>query len=495
MATIQDLFKSQKKELYGKENIRIESRGFIDPPRAAALLASSPNRIGDILGNQIAGALGGSANRPTDTIFKGTAFFRKPISLPAVTQALLRDSVEEGRSYSIKEAPAPNSIIGKIKQGASSPVGAIAMVAQQGLNKFGSKKGLQKLARDLKTATGAAKGFGSAQARTELGGKILQIDKQFSEYKEVIGLDLKGKPDFSLITGDMVKSVVSRTAEERAGWDGGNTHINEKEKYDDLNKLKEDIKKYRVANQAWVLFKKQGNSSVIPFVGSVTGLSEDIQPEWTNFRYIGSPFKVNRYLGVERGLKFNLKLYYTTIKEKEVMIKKINYLKSLTFPYEEISQMTYGGNPFNNDGTISVRGNSQTPEQTSQYAFSPNLVYLTIGDMYKDVYGFIESLSFQVEDNTVWPSADPNGKQAGRSIIQQLAGLKNDVTLYPSVIDVSIGMKIIENHKTETKNGITKYKYNFDGISYESDGKTKNKDYNNIIGISAPFIIDETKEK
>ncbi len=80
MATIQDLFKSQKKELYGKENIRIESRGFIDPPRAAALLASSPNRIGDILGNQIAGALGGSANRPTDTIFKGTAFFRKPIS-------------------------------------------------------------------------------------------------------------------------------------------------------------------------------------------------------------------------------------------------------------------------------------------------------------------------------------------------------------------------------------------------------------------------------
>jgi hypothetical protein len=352
------------------------------------------------------------------------------------------------------------------------------MVAQKGLNKFGSKKGLQKLAKDLKTATGPAKGYGTLQSRTELGGKTLQTTKKFSEYKEVIGLDLNGTPEFSPLTGDMVKSIVLRTAEERAGWDGGNTHINEKEKYDDLNKLKEDIKKYRVANQVWVLFKKQGNSSIIPFVGSVTGLSEDIQSEWTNFRYIGSPFKVNRYLGVERSLKFNLKLYYTTVKEKGVMIKKINYLKSLTFPYEEISEMKYGGDT-----------------QTSQYAFSPNLVYLTIGDMYKDVYGYIESLSFSVEDNTVWPTDDPNGKQAGRSTIQQLAGLKNDATLYPSVIDVSIDMKIIENHKTEKTNDITRYKYNFDGISYESDGTTKNKDYNNIRGITTPFIIDETKEK
>jgi hypothetical protein len=477
MATIQDLFKSQKKELYGKENIRIESRGFIDPPRAAALLTSSPNKIGDIIGNQIGGALGGSANRPTDTIFKGTAFFRKPISLPAVTQALLRDSVEDGRSYFIKEAPSPNSIIGKIKQGASAPAGAIGMVAQTALNKFGSKKGLQKLAKDLKTAVGPAKGYGSAQSRTELGGKLLQVDKEFSKYKEVIGLDLNGKPANDLLTGDMVKSVVRRNIKEEGGWDVGNTHINERQKYDDLSQLKQDIKAYRVANQAWVLFKKEGNSSIIPFVGSVTGLSEDIQTEWTNFRYIGSPFKVNRYQGVERSLKFNLKLYYTTVIEKSAMIKKVNYLKSLTFPYEEISEMKYGEDT-----------------QTSQYAFSPNLVYLTIGDMYKDVYGYIENLSFSVEDNTVWPSADPNGNQEGRPLMNILTGYKNDNTLYPSVIDVSISMKLIENHKTVTEGGITKYKYNFDGISYEPDGKTPNKQYNNVSGIGAPFIIDETKE-
>jgi hypothetical protein len=107
----------------------------------------------------------------------------------------------------------------------------------------------------------------------------------------------------------------------------------------------------------------------------------------------------------------------------------------LAFPYEEISEMKYG-----------------TITQTSQYAFSPNLFYLTIGDMYKNIYGYMESLSFEIDDNTVWPSGDPNGDGSG------------DNTLYPSVIDVQIGMKIIENHKTETtKGGITKYKYNFDG--------------------------------
>jgi len=479
MATIQDLFKSQKKELYGKENIRIESRGFINPPRAAALITSSPNKIGDIIGNQIGGALGGSANRPSDTIFKGTAFFRKPISLPAVTTALLRDSIEEGRKYFVKDAPSPNSIIGTIKQGASSPAGVATNIAQQALNKVGSPAAIKRLAKELKNKL-PAKGYGELFSRTRLGGKPLQSSNKFSDYKEVTTTSLPNypAPAVELITGDIKKDLKLRSIDEKAGWDGGNSYINTVEKYDTTAGLETDIQKFRVANQVWVLFRKEGNSSTIPFAGTVTGLSEDIQSEWTNFRYIGSPFKVNRYLGVERSLKFNLKLYYTTVKEKGVMIKKINYLKSLTFPYEEISEMKYGGDT-----------------QTSQYAFSPNLVYLTIGDMYKDVYGYIESLSFSVEDNTVWPTDDPNGKQAGRSTIQQLAGLKNDATLYPSVIDVSIDMKIIENHKTEKTNDITRYKYNFDGISYESDGTTKNKDYNNIRGITTPFIIDETKEK
>ena len=90
MPTIQDLFKSQNSTLYGKSSkILIETRGIINPPRVAALLTSSPDALSDLIGNQIGGALGGSANRPTDTIFaKPTGFFTKPISCNALSRLM-----------------------------------------------------------------------------------------------------------------------------------------------------------------------------------------------------------------------------------------------------------------------------------------------------------------------------------------------------------------------------------------------------------------------
>jgi hypothetical protein len=428
MATIQDLFKSQKKDLYGKlGEIRIESKGFVDVARSAALLTSSPDKVADIIGNQVGGALGGLANRPSDTIFRSEKTFAKPITLIALTQAQLRDSVDGGRDYYVKTSPSPNSIIKRLLDG-QSPASAATLVAQQGLNKFGSVKGLKALGDSLKKKSNE-NGYTNKNP--------------FSKYKQIYENKVtnKTKPDLFSIE---VKTELRNTV-EIAGWDGANNLINQTEQYDDKSKLTTAILNNRDVNQIWVLFRKEGNKSIVPFVGAVTGLSENVSPEWTTFRYLGSPFKVNRYIGVERTLQFTLKLYYTTVEEKNVMIKKVNYLKSLAFPYEEISEMKYGDK-----------------KQTSQYAFTPNLIYLTIGDMYKNLYGYIESLSFEIDDNTVWPNSNPNGGTSGDTTINGfLSNIGN--TLYPSVIDVQIGMKIIENHKTETVGPITKYKYDFDG--------------------------------
>lgn len=384
MATIRDLFKSQKKDLYGLSGTAIiESRGLINPPRGAALLTSSPNAIGDLIGNQIGGVLKGSANRPSDTIFKGKGVFNKPISL-FKTQEGLKRAIQPGTDYFIKQSPAPDSILAKLSQGASNPAGVAANLAINAV----TKGGLKNLANSLK------KPKQQAYSNKNKFSKSIDINKQW---------------DIDLVQNiDKVES----------------------------DKLVEFVEKYTGKNHIPVLFKKYGNSTVIPFEGTVTGLSEDVTPEWTNFKYLGSPFKVNRYQGVERSLKFNLKLYYLTNGQKLNMVKKINYLKSLAFPYEQISQMTYG-----NDA------------QTSQYAYSPNLLYLTIGDMYKNLFGYMESLSFTVEDTVTWPSnfEDPQ-----------------DTFMYPSIIDVSIGIKIIENHKTDTESGITKYKYDFDGRGTDS---------------------------
>lgn len=404
MATIIDLFKSQKKEIYGKsEAIRIDSRGLINPPRGAALLLSSPTSLGDFIGNQVAGAFRGSANRPSDTIFKTNTALSKPISL-FKTQSDLRNAVDKGTDYFLKkQPPKPDSIIGTIKQGASSPLATVTGLGIKAIKNLKDKNPTRGLAYSNK--------------------------KKFSDnYDSFINSNV----GIANLPEKMVVDVIEkRKGNQLKKWDTANDYILSTES---LNKedLENKLKEFGTQNQVWVTFKKYGNNEIIPFNGTITGISEDIAPEWNNFKYLGSPFKSYRYLGVERTLNFELKLYYNKEKEKNVMIKKINYLKSLAFPYEQISEVKYG-------------------DVTSQYAFSPNLVTLNIGDMYKNIFGFIETLSFSVDDNTSWPNFNYNMEEKGNN------------TLYPSVVAVTIAMKIIENHTTETTNGITKYKYDFDG--------------------------------
>lgn len=392
MPTILELFDSGKKELYDNEIIRIDSRGLVNPPRAAALLASSPNTLADLVGGQAAGIIGGSANRPSDTIFKGNSPLSKPITITAATTALLQDAVEAGTDYTVKQNPSPNSIISDIKQGGSSVRGVATNLAIQSLNKFGSKNGLKKLGDSLKNKS-------NENAYTN--------KKPFSTH-------LKGK---------------ERTAVERKDWSASNEDLNTISYFENDTALQKWIDENRFQNQVPITFQKYGKSTIVPFVGAISGISEDVTPEWTNFKYVGNPFKTYRYQGVERSLKFNLKLYYMGIDSKQTMIKKVEYLKSLAFPDEKLSEFGYGGS------------------QSSQYAFSPNLIFFSIGDLYKNMFGYMESLSFSIDDQVSWSNFNPQNESNG------------DNSLYPSVMDVSIGIKIIENHGIEDK----EFKYNFNG--------------------------------
>jgi hypothetical protein len=442
MPTINDLFKNQVKEIYGKsEKLRIDTRGIINAPRGAALLTSSPDALSDLIGNQIGGALGGSANRPTDTIFRRpTGFFTKPISLLAPTEALLKDAVKEGQSYFVKQSPAPRSIIAASKSSPQSFTGA----AISAVNKFGSGNGLKNLANSLKKNSAAENEYGAKFGKTSLDGKTVMVkDVLFSDYYEEHTIfKPTGKPLFNNDTNRNVKTLQERKGDTKKSWDDVTREINEKVFFEDDAKLKESKKSNRFQNQIWVTFKKYGNKEIVPFVGSVSGISEDVTPEWSNFKYVGSPFKIYRYQGVERSVKFNLKLYYNTITERDVIIKKINYLKSLAFPYEKISEMTYGDK-----------------KQTSQYAFSPQLFYFSVGDVYTNVLSLLESISFNIEDTVSWPNYQPNGIKADKDA---------DSILYPSVIDASLSIKIIEQSLHSIDSATKTYKYNFDGNGIEA---------------------------
>jgi hypothetical protein len=400
MPTILELFNSNAEDLYGKEIFRIATRGFVNPPRVAALAASSPNTLADLVGGQLAGAVGGTANRPSDTIFKKDNPLAKPVTLTAATTAQLRDVVEAGTDYVIKQNPSPNSVISDIQQGGSSPAGVATNLGLQALNKYGSKSGIKQLKKDLSKRP-------KLKTNGSFGAPLYTKDEPFS------------------------KELLKKSNAYRI-WDKSNDELNHKYSFEDTDELQEWINDNRFQNQVPITFQKYGKSTIIPFVGAISGISEDIQPEWSNFKYVGSPFKTYRYQGVERSVKFNLKLYYMGFAGKQRMIQKIDYLKSLAFPDEKIAEITYGS--------------SQT-SQTSQYAFSPNLIFFSIGDLYKNMFGYIESLSFNIDDNVVWSNFNPTNLSDG------------DSSLYPSVMDVSVGIKIIENHSILDN----VYNYNFNG--------------------------------
>lgn len=431
MATLLDLFKSQKKDLYGKsENIRIESRGLINPPRGAALLASSPSALADLIGNQIGGALKGSANRPSDTIFKNNTPFSKPISL-FKTQDSLRNAVDADTNYYIKQTPAPASLIASYKQGASSIGGMAANLAIKGI----TKGGLKQLSNSLKTKSNDEL-YGPKYSSDKSPTDVKKQDKFFSQYYK----DENGK-------------LAERGTNSKArDWNSG---INELLRLEKITQKELDDVKY--SNHIITTFETipaEGKESFkVPFVGSISGISEDVSPSWNSFKYVGSPFNIYRYGGVERSLKFNLKLYYLDDLDKNIMIKKVNYLKSLAFPDRDIKTIQFDG-------------------KNSQYAMAPNLVKVSIGSLYKNIPGYIESLGFQIEDNTAWPSVSMYDKSDSYRKKATDAKFGKNEFLYPSIIDVSISMKIIETHNIEDNNGTKTYRYNFDGLTTNNDGKS-----------------------
>ncbi|CAB4143124.1 hypothetical protein UFOVP449_121 [uncultured Caudovirales phage] len=417
--TIMELFKERQPDIYGvSATVLIESRGIINPPRQAALALASPNTVADLVGSTGAQLIGGNANRPSDTIFKDNTPLSKPISIvPTVAQ--LRNAVEAGQTYFVKTEPSPGTNIAFVAKNAIQSPAAAQTAAIQLVNKIGSKSAVKdvkdyyNLLKTVKNGLtyGPAKGIDS-------NGQVRSVDYKYSTHY----------PIYEEKTDENGKSFGFKTLKERPAsqnWDIINAQVlsaaaftGSAEYGDQLNKIDENNKSLQ---QTFVKFRVYGktnnrdNDIVLP--GTISGISEDFSPEWNTFKYVGSPFNLYRYGGVERTLKFDVKMYYLDVTTKNGMINNLNRLRKLVFPDEDINVVTYPGDT----------------KRVSQLFFAPNLVYLTINGIYENILGIVDSLSFSIDDNTSWATTSPN-----------IAGNVND-SLYPTVINVSLGMKIIEH--------------------------------------------------
>jgi hypothetical protein len=216
-----------------------------------------------------------------------------------------------------------------------------------------------------------------------------------------------------------------------------------------------DLKKVADSSKigaSFIKIKPYGTNHSLLFPATVTGISESITPEWNAFKYIGSPYNTYRYGGVERTLNFEFKLYYLDEVTKETMLTNLNSLKELAFPYNKPSSIGYSDTK--SDGTTSIK--------QVALAFAPNLIELTINGLYNNIFGFITTLEFSIDDTTSWAATEWFGNE-------------EENKLYPTVINVSFGMTIIENHQLVKGKTTDVIRYNFDGLGIDTITQTLEK--------------------
>jgi len=473
--------------LYGSETPRISLKGTVDPPRSLAVAAAKynddPNKPGakpPLL--NLGSLLGGSANRPSDTIFdKITGVSVAKGTLPASVgeHSAIRYAVEANIDYDISKVPmGANALSGILKgdlnQMAGKAIGAGISSAKKAIGKAVTSLVTKKRKKGQKVQKGP-------DATIDKSGRLYGGGTKKSTTGNTADGNVKNSDYLTSYTDKIPTGVIERKG-EYLKVDDINAQILRTPYFKDDATLKDTLKTKKIATP-YIKIKPYGKDYSMVFPATITGLSESVTPEWNAFKYIGSPYNTYRYNGVERTISFEFKLYYLDEETKYSMISSLNSLKELAFPYNEVSTIQYADK--DNEGAL----------KQVALAFSPNLIELSINGYYKNLFGFITQLEFSIDDNTSWATTHPNMDSA----VESINGL------YPTVINVSFGMTIIENHSITQGRTTKVMRYNFDGMDNytlsmkmeglpESDSEKLNKKIEQRI-ISPPKITSDYIEE
>jgi hypothetical protein len=417
--------------IYGTDLVRIESRGSIDPARTIAVNSARPNK--GVVGRFLSNLLGqGGAYRPSDTIFPADGS-SPPVS--STGQPIngnwsgLKAAIDDSNTdYLVLQEPTKPSGIDKALNGllkgnnpkeiAEEAVGRTIGVAQslitKGLNKvLTSKRNNKNLIK--------VEPIPSGWRTNETNKKNEYVGSQyFKTYGAKTGnpngeQELQDRNKAGIVSFDTIRD----------------TYLLQKNlTKDGLQKLAKDNLRTQVA---YLQIKQIGIENVLVFPAAINGVSEQINPEWDTFKYVGSPFNSHRYIGVNRKLSFGLQVYHLGKKgtnldtQSQEMRDKLNKLRELAFPFNSLNKITYG------KGDV------------SGLTFTPNLIELSLGDYYKNLNGFIDGIVIGIPDNVSWATNDPNLQGGG--------------FVYPTVVNVQFSMTIVENHLIDKANNNITYRF------------------------------------
>ena len=438
--------------IYGSETPRISLKGTVDPPRSLSVTSARYNddatKKPPLL--NLGSLMGGSANRPSDTIFDskvGAPVTKGTLPASVGDHSGLRYAVEADKDYLISKVPmGPNALSGVLKgdlnQMAGKAIGAGIGAAKKAIGKAVTsvvtkkRKKTQKTKPDVKSGVvGKLYGGGTKSGNGDVTKGHVKNSKYFTSFAVT-------NNKFTNAEEYIADGVISRADTGFIDLDTFNKGIL------DAGMILNDADLLKVADSrkigaSFIKIKPYGDNHTLLFPATVTGISESVTPEWNPFKYIGSPYNTYRYGGVERTLNFEFKMYYLDEPSKQTMLTNLNSLKELAFPYNKPSSITYA------DKEVAL-------------GFAPNLIELSINGLYNNMFGFITTLEFSIDDNTSWAATEWFGDETENK-------------LYPTVINVSFGMTIIENHQLVKGKTTNVIRYNFDGLGIDTATKIADK--------------------
>lgn len=437
----------------------IESQGSIDPGRTMAVRGARPNNTGAAqqLARFLGNLLGGSANRPSDTIFPADGK-SPPVSVNGQPingdYSGLKYAVKSAEDYIVSKAPAGTNAFTGILKGtpediAKRAVGAATDAIKKGVRNLavGALTSKRKTAiGDLKNRIKEFENLGNN--KNKVNGDVTYYYNTKDDKAEAKDyFKTSGKENPASTKDKFIPVLANRILGTIRDSDSIITAINSLSIFDD-KQLEELVKINKKTKLQYIQFKVVGQSDYLIFPATIEDISEDIKSDVTDFKYVGSPFKVYRYNGVERTLKFNFHVYWLENGEQAVMKRKLDNLRELAFPSANLK-------------TIDIGNNKNNP-----LVFSPNLIQLTIGDLYKNLKGIISNLSIGVAQKTTWATDNPDFA-------------KPESLVYPNVVDISFEMKIIENHKIEQgeQGGTITYRFTEDYEIAAAGENSLNQDF------------------
>lgn len=159
-------------------------------------------------------------------------------------------------------------------------------------------------------------------------------------------------------------------------------------------------------------FYSVGKQKGVAFKATINGLTENFSPSWEGSNFVGNPYSFYTYQTISRDLTFSFSIYSLSAEEHKKNWEKVDFLSSLTYPQNT----------------------------TNDVYVTPPLLKITMGNMYKNKLGFIESLSYTIDDSTPWEIGIGVEKTEDGIVLNDSM---KDYKL-PTIINVAVSFQIIE---------------------------------------------------